>query len=157
MSRKSLQVQGYTPEEIKAMFKTEPKYSIGVRLYAVYQVSMGQPTRNLQELYNTSFKQICNWVHRFENDGIEGLYDKHKSGRPPRLSKSQLEKIKEMILTSTPVEFGYNSSTWNGPLLIDYIEKEFDVIYKKAQIYNIMKYLGLTYQKGRPSYPEANK
>ncbi len=76
MGRKSLQVEGYTPERIKTLFNNCEKYKIGLRLYAVYQVSLGKPSRKLEELYNTSFKQITNWVHRFEKEGLEGLRDK---------------------------------------------------------------------------------
>jgi hypothetical protein len=72
MGRKSLQVKGYSPESIKALFNSDDKYKIGLRLYAVYQVSLGQPSRKLEDLYNTSFKQITNWVHRFEQEGLDG-------------------------------------------------------------------------------------
>ncbi len=157
MGRKTLQVKGYTPEQIRYLFNTEDKYKIGIRLYAVYQVSKGYSSRKLEELYNTSFKQICNWVHQFEREGIEGLKNKPKSGRKPRLSDFQKEEIKNVLLKNLPEEFGYNTFTWNGPLLIDYIEKKYKITYKKAQIYNILKSLGLTFQKGRPSYPEADE
>ena len=67
MGRKSLQVQGYSSEEIRVLFTKDERYTIGIRLYAVYQVSLGQASRKLESLYNTSFKQITNWVHRFKN------------------------------------------------------------------------------------------
>ena len=76
MARPVLSVKGYTPLDIKGLFRDDEKYTIGIRLYAVYQVSLGKPSRDLEELYNTSFKQITNWVHQFEKDGIEGLRDK---------------------------------------------------------------------------------
>ena len=41
----------------------------------------------------------------------------------------------------------FNSATWTGPLLIEWIKREYNISYKKAQIYNILKKLGLTYQK----------
>ena len=59
-----------------------------------------------------------------------------------------------MVLNKSPEELGYNSSTWTGLLLIDWIKKNYDVEYKKAQIYNIMKSLNLTFQKGKGIYPE---
>ena len=64
MGRSTRQVQGYSPEQIKALFKSEDKYKIGIRLYAVYQVSLGKPSRELEALYNTSVKQILNWAGR---------------------------------------------------------------------------------------------
>ena len=157
MGRKSLQVQGYSSEEIRALFTKDERYTIGIRLYAVYQVSLGQASRKLESLYNTSFKQITNWVHRFEESGIEGLKDKPKSGRKPRLAEEQLNELSSVLQNNRPDEFGYNTATWNGPILKDYIEKHYHVAYQKAQVYNLLKKLGFTYQKGRSQYPEADE
>lgn len=157
MGRKTLQIQGYRPEQIRALFHRDEKYTIGIRLYAVYQVSIGQSTRKLENLYNTSFKQICNWVHRFEESGVDGLKDKPKSGRNPKLTEGNLKELSNVLHNNRPDEFGYNTATWNGPILKEYIQKHFQVTYKKAQIYNLLKKLGFTYQKGKAQYPEADE
>jgi transposase len=157
MSRQVLQVKGYTPEQIKSLFNQDEKYQIGIKLYAIYQVSKGQARRRLEELYNTSFKQICNWVHRFEKEGIQGLKHKPKSGKPSLLSIEKKAELKNILENKKPVDFGYNTSTWNGPILIDFIKNTYGISYKKAQIYNILKALGFTYQKGRAKYPEADE
>src|SRR5580658_9688359 len=99
MARPTLQIKGYTSGNIKSMFRDDERYTIGVRLYAVYQVSLGQSSRNLEELYNTSAKQITNWVHRFEKEGIDGLKDKEGRGRTSRLSKEQEDGLKKMLLS----------------------------------------------------------
>ena len=52
MARPVLKVSNYSPEQIKAMFRDDERYTIGIRLYAVYQVALGQPSRKLEELYN---------------------------------------------------------------------------------------------------------
>ena len=61
MARPVLKVKGYEAEQIKALFKKDERYTIGIRLYAIYQVALGQPSRKLEELYNSSFKQITNF------------------------------------------------------------------------------------------------
>lgn len=156
MGRKSLEVKGYTPESIKSLFNSDDKYKIGLRLYAVYQVSLGQSSRKLEVLYNTSYKQITNWVHRFEEEGIDGLRDRPGRGRKSRLSNSQLDKISHMISQETPSEYGYNTDTWTGPILISWIRGNFNIEFKKAQIYNIINKMGFSYQKARGFYPEAD-
>jgi transposase len=155
MARPVLKVSKHRPEEIKAMFRDDERYTIGIRLYAVYQVALGQPSRKLEELYNTSFKQITNWVHRFENEGIDGLRDKEGRGRTARLQVDQRTRL-SALLKENPEKHGYNSATWTGPMLIEWIEKEYGIIYKKAQIYNILKSLGFSYQKGRGIFPETD-
>ncbi len=157
MARSPLQVKGYTAESIKALIRKDYRYGIGVRLYAVYQVSKGQSSRKLEDLYNTSFKQITNWVHRFEKEGIDGLKDKKGRGRKDRLSIEQKKKLSNVLNNELPSKYGYNTATWTGPLLITWIKKEFKIEYKKAQIYNIIKSLGFSYQKGKGIFVEANK
>ena len=155
MARPVLKVSSYSPAQIKAMFRDDERYTIGIRLYAVYQVALGQSSRKLEDLYNTSFKQITNWVHRFEEEGIEGLRDKEGRGRAPRLTEGQRTRIGS-LLKESPEGYGYNSATWTGPMLIEWVEKEYNINYKKAQIYNIIKSLGFSYQRGKGIFPETN-
>src|SRR5271163_3053928 len=108
MARPVLQIKGYTPEQIKSLFRDDERYTMGLRLYAVYQVSLGQSSRKLEDLYNTSFKQITNWVHRFEKEGVEGLKDKEGRGRTSRLSKEQEEEIKKVLISALPSDYGFN-------------------------------------------------
>ena len=156
MARPVLQLKGYTAESIKALMRKDERYTIGIRLYAVYQVAIGQPSRKLEELYNTSFKQVLNWVHRFEAQGIEGLKDKVGRGRKDRLTAAQKSRIAEVLKAESPQKYGFNTATWTGPLLIRWISKEYKIEYKKAQIYNIIKSLGFSYQKSKGIYPETD-
>jgi len=156
MGRPVLKVEGYTPEDIKVLMRKDERYTIGVRLNAVYQVASGMPSRKLEEFYQVSFKQILNWVHRFEREGVDGLRDKVGRGRKGALQDEQLQSLSNLIANESPTSHGYNTETWTGPMLIDWLKKEYKIEYKKAQIYNIMKKLGYTYQKAKGFYPEAD-
>lgn len=149
-------IRGYSPSDIRSLFSKEDKYKIGIRLYAVYQVALGNPSRQLEELYNTSYRQILNWVDRFEKEGIEGLRDKKGRGRKSRLTEQQKQSLKALVLTQEPLEYGYNTATWTGPILIDWIATQWNIRYKKTQIYTILKTLGLSYQKAKGFYLEAD-
>ena len=157
MAKSRLAVTRSTAEEISTLLRKDEKYMIGVRLYAVYQIAKGAVSRDLEQIYNVSFKSVCNWVNEFNAHGIEGLKDTPKSGRPPRLGKEEKESLKLLILNEDPSSYNYNTSTWTGPILIDYIEKKYGIKYKKAQIYNIIKSLDLSYQKSKGKYPEADQ
>jgi len=141
---------------IKSQLRKDEKFSQGVRLYAVYQIKLGRHAEELEELYNVSHKSICNWVHSYNSDGINGLKDKPRSGRRSRLNDEQQKKLKETI-TDRPEKFGYSSGVWSGPLVIDYIRNTFGVSYKKAQVYNLLRGLGFTFQRGKAFYPEASE
>lgn len=157
MGRKTLQLKNYTVLDIKALIKSEDKYRIGMRLSAICQLANGVASRQLEELYNTSFKQICNWANRFDKDGVEGLRDKSKSGRIAKLSVVQKEQLKEILQNKTPENYGYNTATWSGAIVRELIRVSWGVEYQKAQIYNILRELGFTFQRAKGVYPEANK
>lgn len=156
MSRIPLRIENYSSEELKALLRKDEKFQQGVRLYACYQVSKGKKPKELEDIYETSFKSICNWVNKLNKGGVSALIDRDKPGRNPRLNEIQKSKLKKLILTESPEAHGYNSSTWTGALLIDWIKKNYNIEYKKAQIYNILKNLNLTFQKGKGQYPEAS-
>jgi len=155
MSKKALKIEKYSSSELKAMLRKDGKFQQGVRLYACYQVSKGKRPKDLEDTYETSFKSICNWVNKLNKGGVEALIDKEKSGRPSRLTLDQKSAIKEVVLTQTPNDYGYASATWTGILLIDLIHKQYGITYKKAHIYNILSDLGLSFQKSKGFYPEA--
>lgn len=150
-----LVIKGYTSEDIKSLFSKDDKYKVGMKLNAIYQLSMGMSSRKLVEFYGTSFKQILNWVHRFEAEGIEGLKDKEGRGRKSRLSENQLLELKEILLIRSPLDFNFNTATWTGAIIIELINIQYNVSYQKTQVYNLLKILGFTYQKAKGKYPEA--
>lgn len=151
-----LSIPGYSVEDLENLLNSNPDYIVGARLMALIQIKKGLSSRKLEELYYKSHSRFCVWVKNFNKKGIEGLKNKPKSGRRPLLTPKQKEELSTVLQDNRPSDFGFNSATWNGPLIKEYIKNEFGVEYKKAQIYNILKALGFTFQKARGRYPEAD-
>lgn len=147
MSKTSLIVKGYHAEDIKKLLTGSESYVIAIRLYLVYQVALGYSSRRLAEIHGISFKQITNWVHRFESEGLEGLRDRKGRGRKALLSKDKLERIKTLVLNERPSDHGYKASRWTGPLMSEWIENNYGIKYQKAQVYNLLRKLGIEFQK----------
>ncbi|WP_165044672.1 helix-turn-helix domain-containing protein [Dysgonomonas sp. ZJ709] len=156
MGRHVKQLINYTTSDVKAFIDNEDKYKVGIKLYAILQLTKGKPSRELEELYGTSFKQILNWAARFDSQGIEGLRDKPRSGRPARITSEQLEALR-LVLLDSPEKQGYNSGTWSGPLVQDFIKNQLGVEYKLANIYNLLHSIGFSYQRAKGVYPERDE
>jgi transposase len=155
MSKQRLQVTADV-STIKCQLGKDATYFQVIRLYSVYQIAQGKKAEELEELYQISHKSICNWVHRYNAEGLAGLIDRPRKGRPCRLSTVQQEMVKQAVL-NTPDQYGYPSATWTGAMVLSYIENTLGVRYKKAQIYNLLHTLGLSFQRGRSFYPEAGE
>ena len=147
MGKSVLKIKGYNASDIKRLLLANETFLVGVRLYIVYQVALGHSSRRLAEQHHISFKQITNWVHRFEQEGLDGLKDRKGRGRKTLLSMDQLARIKSLILKDTPADHGFNAGKWTGPLLTQWIKQKYQIEYKKAQIYNLLKKIGIVFKK----------
>jgi transposase len=147
MSNSLMKVKGYDPAAIKKLLTADESFVVAIRLYLVYQVALGHSSRQLAEVHNISFKQITTWVHRFEEEGLDGLRNRKGRGRKSQLSKTQMQRIKRLVLKELPTDHGYEQSRWTGPLLADWIESNYAIKYERAQIYNLLRKLGIEFYK----------
>jgi transposase len=72
MGKSVLKIHRAEVQEIKKWISSNEAYTVAMRLFLLYLVAKGHSSRKLSELHQISFKQITNWVHRFEKEGIEG-------------------------------------------------------------------------------------
>lgn len=141
-----MEILNYSVEDLFNLLHSNADYLTGVRLLALIQIAKGTSSRELEDIFDRSHSRFCVWVNNFNEYGIEGVKDKCGKGRNSRLSKSELAELKDVVLNKSPEEYGYNTTTWNGLLLIDYIGKKYHTSYKKANIYVILKKkLGLSF------------
>src|SRR3972149_6357852 len=147
MGNTVLKIHRANASEIKKLLAENESFTVGARLHLVYLVALGHSSRKLSEIYNISFKQIINWVHRFENEGIDGLKDRKGRGRHSALTKEDLLRIKLLITKEKPSKYGFESQKWTGPMVKQWIQKEYGVEYQKAQIYNLLTKIGICFEK----------
>ncbi|TVZ25109.1 transposase [Gillisia sp. Hel_I_86] len=153
MAKNTLDPKELNPQEIKNILKSRQEYRVALRLQMVYLIHQGKSSREVADIYQVSFKQVLNWVHRFKHQGIEGLKDKVGRGRKASLNKKELDHIRQTILNTAPSEYGYTSKRWTGPLLLKWINKEYKTEFTATTIYKLLEKIGLESQNGKGYVP----
>ena len=98
----------------------------------VHRVSMvnlilsGMTPGNLAPYCGYSERTLQSWVEKVDENGWESLMPVKQTGRPGKLSNTQVEEIKTAIKEG-PNKAGY--PVWDGPSLSDYIQKKYGVDY----------------------------
>ena len=70
------------------------------------------------------------------------------------LEPAQQEEIKQLVLTTTPAELGWDvASAWNTKLLQSYVEKHFGVCISREALRKLLHRKGLSWT--RPTYTLA--
>jgi len=156
MGRKVKQLKNYTTEQVEALFESDEHNIVGVKLYAIIQLTRGYSTRKLEEFYRVTHRQICNRADRFDAEGIDGLRMKPGRGRHSFMRVEQKEQLK-IDLTQSPETFGYNTANWSGPLLRKHLEDNYHVVCGQSAVYVLFRELGFSFQRTRGKYPERDE
>ena len=70
------------------------------------------------------------WLHRFDKDGLDGLKDQPRSGRPPDVPKDTMINIRQELEDS--------NSGWDFRQVMDLIYKKTGVRYHEVHIYRLL-------------------
>ncbi len=125
------------------------------RLHAVLMVAQGMSCRSAAALLGDSPRTVAYWVNRFETEGLSGLADADRPGRPRRLDEQQLQQIQQ-ALRSSPSEFGLSANLWDGKLLSHFIRERFGVGLGVRQCQRLFRQFGFRLRKPRPLIAKAD-
>jgi transposase len=138
--------------ELERLHRVEKDARVRQRMGGVLARWSGVSPYEVAATYRVTEKTVTSWVKRFNRDGVGGLVDKARSGRPP---KADFEEIRTM-LAGDPRDYGYPVQAWNGKILNDAIRKKLGVVYDHGEVYYIIKQLGFSFITPRPRSREAS-
>ncbi|MDQ3231204.1 MAG: IS630 family transposase [Pseudobdellovibrionaceae bacterium] len=116
------------------------------RCQGLIGVLMGKTYRDVSCLIGVSEETLRLWINAYLVDGIRSVISRRSPGRPSKLTKSQKSLIKKVI-KSGPEAAGYTSGCWNCAMIQDYIYRTFAVLYSVNYIAQLLKNMGMSYQK----------
>src|SRR5438477_658210 len=71
------------------------------RLHGVLLVAQGMTCPQVARMLGDAPRSVENWVNRFAQQGLDGLTEGERSGRPSRLDKEQVKEI-DRVLRAKP-------------------------------------------------------
>ena len=95
---------------------------------------------------------LRDWVHRFNEAGMDGLTNRKGAGRPRLLSDEQMKELGEIVETGPdPAVDGV--VRWRRIDLKRVIEERFDVVYSERGISRLLGELDFAHISVRPQHP----
>jgi transposase len=125
------------------------------RLHGVLLVAQGMTCPEVARLLGDSPRSVQYWLKRFEEDGLAGLSEQERSGRPAALQEKHLTAI-DKALREAPVAYGLSGNLWDGRTLSAFIEKRFGLFLGVRQCQRLFRQLGFRFRKPRPSIAHAD-
>ena len=87
-------------QTLEAMYKNHPCHVPRKRAYAVLLSNEGFTLKELSRFFAKSRQTMSTWLHNWEEDGICGLLDSPRSGRPSKLSAANRQEAIELVKES---------------------------------------------------------
>jgi transposase len=81
---------------------------------------------DLTSIFEMTDVTIYKWFDRFDEEGPDGLYDRERSGRPPKLDEEAEEEL-ERVLAHSPLQEGYAFTRWTLPRLREHLRRRLGV------------------------------
>lgn len=142
--------------DLEILYKKEKDLKVKERLLMLIHAKEGRTTREISKIVRKSYVSVCKWINRFNKDGIEGLKNKKKSGKPPKMNKEQFKMFEE-DLEKPPSEFGYKQPFWDPKMLEIHARQHYITIYTRRHMQRLFHKFGYSLQKPRPRHTRRDE
>jgi transposase len=146
----ALRLRELTEEEQRAIERLVNARSTPVgklkRAQIIWLANQGQLTPEIAKQLNVSERMVRNRLHRFNEQGLQGLEEAPRSGRPVTYEPALVSEIIQTAL-SRPADLGEEGyTTWTLDRLVDYLHRVKGIRMKRSRISEIFIAEGLSWR-----------
>ena len=108
--------------EIKRIIRHKSDSKLMERVRIIRLTERGYSIQEIAYILDCDVKKIRFWIRRFNAEGIKGLYDRPRQGRPDK--KSHLTGQVIEIISQAPSVFGEAMASWTLDILLKHVQAQ---------------------------------
>jgi transposase len=141
--------------ELRRLARREPDRRAAMRLLAIADALDGLSRAEAARRAGMERQALRDAVLRYNAEGVEGLHDRPRSGRPEALAPGRQAALKAWVLRGPDPERD-GVSAWRLVDVCAHAERAYGVRYSEWGMSRLLKRLGLSRQKARPRHPQGS-
>lgn len=124
--------------QIQQAYRTEKDGSIKERILLVKRVRFDnmEASRVAERELNRTRWWAYKWLSRYDSQGLQGLKDQPRSGRPSRISEKTMHQIKQTVIEKP--------SGWEVKEVMNLIYEKTGVRYHEVHVYRLLHNWGMS-------------
>ena len=142
----------YSPADLRRLAKKTKDNNQSRRLLSLAAVLDGMNRTDAARIGGMDRQTLRDWVHRFNDQGPDGLCHVHAGGVEPRLSAEKLAEL-AAIVEAGPDREKDGVVRWRRVDLQRVVKERFGVDYCERYIGTLLKKLGFSHISARPRHP----
>jgi transposase len=139
-------------ERLESLARRERSARLRDRYRAVRLALSGQTAVQIAAHLDRSRRWVQQWIYRYRDQGLDGLFDKPRSGQPPKLVRQQEQAFRARLQAGPKVEDGVCSL--RGRDIQRILSQEFGACYSLPSVYDLLDRLGYSCLRPRPRHPK---
>jgi transposase len=129
------------------ILREPPNVRVFLRAKAVDLSSRGWKVHEVAEAVERDRSVVSRWLHRFEDQGIDAVWPKKSSGRPPKVTPEFRNAVDESA-RQNPRDVGYDFTRWTADLMAEHLASTTGIRIAAGTLRGILGDLGFHW--GRP-------
>jgi transposase len=151
MSRNGIEVrQDMTATVLRKKARTEKDVLAASRMLGIANILDGMDRASAAKAAGMDRQTLRDWVHRYNRDGLAGLYNRPK-GHPRRSLTREQEKEVETMVSAEPEGVLVR---WRRKDIKAEIEKRYGVVLTEMSVGRMLRRLGFCRMSVRPVHPK---
>ena len=147
--------EDYKADDLRKLARREDNGRVALRLMAIAAVLEGASRKDAASHSGMDRQTLCDWVHRFNEKGPDGLRDGPCGHPKKRLTPEQEAAVKAHVLKGPdPEQDGL--VRWRCVDIQRWIEAEYKVRYHERTIGKLLHSLNLRHISTRPVHPKSD-
>jgi transposase len=117
------------------------------RAEAIKRLHEGQTPRAAAEAVGVTARTVRTWLKRYRQEGLDGLRDRPRAGRPSKAS-AEYKEVLQAILEESPFDFDYEGAVgWTVRLLRDCMARKTGITLSDGRMRVLLHRLGYQYRE----------
>lgn len=136
-----------TEEQLKKLeqaIKNDPDLRVRSRAQIIRLLHLGYKREKVAHLLSISTGKVHYWHKRWQSEGISGLADLPRDGRPQVTTEAYNQQLEE-ALERDPQELGYAFRVWTKAKLLAYMEEKTGIRVHESTLSRRLTALGYAY------------
>jgi transposase len=139
--------------EIAEAIKRDKRPEVRQRAMGLGLLHEGQAPQEVAAFLSVSQPTVYDWHHGWQSQGVEGLANRPKSGRPVKANREYVELL-EQLVEQDPQALGYAFSRWTTDRLRLHLQAKTSIELKPTQFRALLKENDFVYR--RPKHDLTN-
>lgn len=135
-------------EELKQVLEAvkSPIARVAKRALVLHSLHLGYAPEEIARIQDLSLATVYNHFNRFKAEGMVGLADKPKQGRPPKANADYRQRLLGLI-ESNPEDLGLGFAVWTLPSLQEYMRRETGIKISQNRLAEVLQEEGYVYRR----------